>query len=65
MMPRPTFTRPGPTSGHIARRRKQRLVQWIGLLAMAGLLAIATLPQHEGRHADARDLSDGVPTWHG
>lgn len=60
---RPTSTRVAP--GHLARRRKQRVVQWVGLLAMAGLLAIATLPQHPARHADAADFTKGAPTWHG
>jgi hypothetical protein len=38
------------------RIRKNRLAKWTGLLALAGLLAIATPPSHPGQHAAAGEV---------
>lgn len=54
----------------MSRRTKARVVRWVGLLALAGLLAMATLPSsHRGSgnglgvpHITA---DQGVSTWHG
>ncbi len=61
---------PRQTPAHVARRRKDRLVKWVGLLALAGLLAIATLPTHRGQHASAdgsmlQQSGSGDSPWHG
>ena len=51
-----------------SRRTKGRFVRWVGLLALAGLLAMATLP---GGHRQVDEsggnitADQGVSTWHG
>jgi hypothetical protein len=57
------------------RRRHNRIAQWVGLLALAGLLAIATLPSHDAPQVHADEigaaplemghLENGSASWHG
>jgi hypothetical protein len=60
-----------PTSGKfMARRTKGRVVRWIGLLALAGLLAMATLPSSHREAGNGLGVphitaDQGVSTWHG
>ncbi|HWA50059.1 MAG TPA: hypothetical protein VG742_17440 [Dongiaceae bacterium] len=60
-----------PAAGKfISRRTKGRLVRWVGLLALAGLLAMATLPSSHrdagnGLGVDHITADQGVSTWHG
>lgn len=59
--------RQNPIHGH-PRRRSDNLAKWVGLLALAGLLAIATLPPKSGHHADDVDataIASGAASWHG
>ncbi len=61
---------PTHTTIRIDRRKTEnRIAKWVGLLALAGLLAIATLPGGSGRHAadeigTAQVETGGMP-WHG
>jgi len=46
-------------------RTKGRLVRWVGLLALAGLLAMATLPGSHRSGTDHITADQGVSIWHG
>lgn len=52
------------------RKTENRVAKWVGLLALAGLLAIATLPPHRGHRTQADEIgtvqieNGGLP-WHG
>lgn len=51
-----------------SRRTKGRLARWVGLLALAGLLAMATLPTDQRRGDDGVEhitADQGVSKWHG
>ena len=60
-----------PAAGKLmSRRTKGRVVRWVGLLALAGLLAMATLPSSHrsagnGLGVDHITADQGVSTWHG
>ena len=52
------------------RKTENRIAKWVGLLALAGLLAIATLPAHNARHTHADEfgtaqIEAGGQPWHG
>ena len=52
------------------RKTENRVAKWVGLLALAGLLAIATLPLHNGHrtHGDeigTAQIEAGGQPWHG
>lgn len=52
------------------RKTENRVAKWVGLLALAGLLAIATLPARTSHHprldefGTAQVETGGLP-WHG
>lgn len=60
-----------PAAGKLmSRRTKGRVVRWVGLLALAGLLAMATLPSSHrsaGKRLGVDHITavQGVSTWHG
>lgn len=60
-----------PTSGKfMSRRTKGRVVRWVGLLALAGLLAMATLPSSHRETGNGLGVphitaDQGVAIWHG
>lgn len=61
---------PRHASNPIDRSTRNKLAKWVSLLALAGLLAIATLPSHPGQHAAAGELGSvrveqGDAAWHG
>ena len=61
---------PRHASNRIDRSTQNKLAKWVGLLALAGLLAIATLPSHPGQHATAGEVGSvrfeqGDTAWHG
>lgn len=52
----------------VSKRTKACLARWVGLLALAGLLAMATLPgSHRPSDDDVAHITadQGVSTWHG
>jgi hypothetical protein len=60
-----------PAAGKLmSRRTKGRVVRWVGLLALAGLLAMATLPSSHREAGNGLGVPNitadqGVSTWHG
>lgn len=58
------------TRNSMSRRTKGLLVRWVGLLALAGLLAMATLPSSHrdtGKELGVPHITadQGAWTWHG
>lgn len=56
------------TGNSASGRTKRRLVRWVGLLALAGLLAMATLPAGTRQIDEGMEhiiADQGVSTWHG
>jgi hypothetical protein len=61
---------PRHASSRIDRSTQNKFAKWVSLLALAGLLAIATLPSHPGKHAAAGEVGSvrfeqGDAAWHG
>jgi hypothetical protein len=51
-----------------SRRTNGRFTRWVGLLALAGLLTVATLPCGPRQGDDGVEhitADQGVSTWHG